>query len=128
MSAEEFNRRMRERRLSTCKHFTGLQHGTCKVGIKYEHELVRKTHPEKASTFSCVRDERWREYGVECPSYVATTEAEVDAEDALYEETFRKVREGISPCCDAKVQPMGHGLGCSKCRKLLVTQCEKVKS
>lgn len=128
MSAETFNQSMRRRRLVTCRHFTGLQHGECAAGIKYDHELVRKPHPNKAATHSCVRDDRWREDGVECPSYVATTQEEVDAEDRRYEEIFAKVERGESPCCAGeKLSPKGFGLACAKCGKLLVTRCQKGK-
>jgi hypothetical protein len=114
---------MRRLRLVTCRHFTGLQRGTCAAGVEYTSDVVRKPHASRAAVFSCVRDDRWLEQqGTECPSYVATTEAEVDAQEARYRETFRLLEEGTAPCCRGPVEPKGDGLACPRCGALLLTQ------
>lgn len=125
MSEQAFTSSMRKRRLITCRHFTGIQHESCAAGVAYAS--VRKPHPTGHAAFSCIRDDRWEELRPECDRYVATTEDEVDAEEKAYADAFSKIEQGVSPCCDAPVQPMGSGVGCSKCRRLLMTQCRKVK-
>ncbi len=125
MNKADFQTSMRKHRLVTCRNFTGLQQGKCAAGISYDDERVRVPHPTQAATHSCVRDERWLQFGAQCPNYVALTEAEIDAQDAEYARAFEQIRAGVSPCCREPVQPMGYGIGCSKCRKLLLTQCEK---
>lgn len=79
--ADEFRARQRERRLATCKHFTGIQNEKCKLGIAYAE--VRD---------SSVSPYRWPCTGAECPVVCEWKEPhtpeEIDAQDREREAFF----------------------------------------
>lgn len=75
MSAADFNARRRDRRLSTCRHFTGVMNETCAVGVVYRS--VRDTSGPGMARWPCT--------GAGCPIVCdkkePRTAEEIDAED-----------------------------------------------
>ena len=80
MSAAEFNRRQREKRIATCRHFTGIMNDACEKGVVYRS--VRDTSGPGMAKWPCT--------DADCPTACnkrePRTAEEVDAEDREFEE------------------------------------------
>ena len=98
-----------------CKHFSGIQHKTCRAGIAYTLPIVE-------SSWSC--------YGRSpCPGYALYTAEEIAAKEAESERFITLLDQGLSACCEApldksRVIPSGKYKGhgprlCSKCGEVV---------
>lgn len=106
MSVADFHARQRQRRLSTCRHFTGVQSDACSKGVAYRE----------------VRDESTRPFGFPCTGGTGTcalrepvSAKEVDAEDALLAKLFWQMAEAREVIVSTG-QPSG-AVDCVACGK-----------
>lgn len=103
----------KERRDKKCRHFNGLQNGTCESKIKY---------PENYEIcFGVV-------WGPECEGYIPFTAEELAEKEAKMVRSLELMKVGLSSCCEApfdtshvitKGEHKNHGPRfCSKCKTL----------
>jgi len=121
-----------------CVHFTGCQHETCAVGLRYDE--VRKSHEPLSlpgggrigRSLPCVRS--LNPAGVTCSQYREPTAEEIAADEAELQRHLTALGEGRSPCCNAplidRLVESGRYKGsgwryCSECRKAVVHQCAR---
>lgn len=105
VNLEEHRRKRREKRLAACKHFTGIQHDACALGVPYVS----------------VRDESVRPYKWPCLGACATscgkketrTAEEIDAEDRDWAERFGHIARARETIIATK-QPQG-AVDCPRC-------------
>lgn len=69
---EAFNARRKERRLATCRHFTGIQHPACKAGVAYDS--VRGPREGLVRAIPCLGEPS----ASSCERYDPFTETEVE--------------------------------------------------
>lgn len=80
--AKEWKKRHRDRRLASCRHFTGIQHDTCRVGVRYLS--VRDTSGPGMAKWPCLGED----CVTRCDKKVNRTPEEVDAEDRAIAEAL----------------------------------------
>jgi len=115
-------------RAGDCKHFNGVQHGTCQAGVKYDSMAVWPCLPTSLP---------WRAGVVasECASFAATTAEEEAADRAEIDKALDLRRRGLSSCCEAPLDRSrlltsgphaGSGwLYCSSCKRAVMHVCAR---
>jgi len=113
--------KQRERERRTCQHFSGIQHDTCKRGVRY---LDVRINDGESFPFPCASN---NERG-HCDQFVATTNEQINEREARITRALDLIEQGLSACCEAPLdlshvitdgQYKGHGPRfCSKCQKL----------
>jgi len=102
--------------MRSCHHFSGLINEACRAGIRYAD--VRVEHaPMKGriASIPCMPDDPMK---LSCPQFRYSTPEEIREERRQTRELVRKLNRGFSPCCDAKLVPVGGGWqACSKCEE-----------
>lgn len=73
-----------QRRACRCVHFTGIQHATCSVGVKYESFTRDKSLP-------CLLKAPLHTEQHVCDKYLAPTPEQMEAEDRAHEKMFADV-------------------------------------
>lgn len=81
MSDFKFSTERRQQRLSTCKHFSGIQHKTCRVGVKYA-DVEAEAPPLTGRHLPCLPNFKSGKCEGECSKREFPTEAEVTAREA----------------------------------------------
>lgn len=124
MTPEEFL----TREMSTCKHFDGIQHDTCLVGVSYSGLL------QEGRRLPCipqrVGDERLQ---APCSQIAYPTREEAEAEqqrvEVIIAQRLADIQAGLCPHCRRKIEskrqvgpciyaePCGHRLGQGRLRK-----------
>ena len=109
---------------TTCKHFNGIQHGSCRAGIVYK--AVRHPAAPASHNLPCFTDRN--PCGAVCSSLALPTAEEAAAEEARINLAVERACANLSPCCGASVderqvirkgEHKGHGPRfCSACNKL----------
>ncbi len=100
---KEIERRVR-REMNICRHFTGIQHETCKVGVNYRTLVGGEDHGW-ATRMPCFADEK-SVATCEHLSFPSEEEARKDVEeqDARTMEFLAQLRSGICPICKVEVR------------------------
>lgn len=99
------------RRLRACRYFTGLgfsdDRKACEAGVVYR-EHVGGDDLGWALRAPCIDDPKRKPDMVSCPLRVPYTREEAEAEerkwDERWQETLRKMNNGICHVCNAKVE------------------------
>jgi hypothetical protein len=89
-------------KLTTCKHFTGIQHDTCAAGVEYE--AVKDPARSGLARWPCLRNP-----ALHCPKREFPTQAEVDVSEAETEAAIAKLLADIAAgkchVCGADAEP-----------------------
>lgn len=107
--AKEIERRVNNEK-NKCKHFNGIQHSECKVGVNYRSLIGGPDHGW-AARLPCLRDD---ESTIVCELLSLPTEGEarqtVETRDKRMTEILSQLGNGICPQCKVEVQQrqVGH--------------------
>lgn len=113
-----------------CKHFTGVQHGACAVGVDYQSVCDKRPAPERYR-WPCLTTGNMPA-ATECAKREMQTDADLDVEDAAFEAVRAAVAAGVSPCCKAPLDRShvdASGTGprfCSACKELVFRGCNRI--
>lgn len=109
-----------ERRMNICEHFNGIQHGTCRAGVKYDDVRRAKTDTTPFQ-FACFQDEAG---GLTCDKAKWLTREEAEAEEAETKAMWERTSKAMHAAHDhAKAQGYGKGragagfVDCPVCEK-----------
>lgn len=86
----EFNKRQSDRRAATCKHFNGIQHDACRVGVKYL-DVDGKGPPNTGRHLPCLPNWKSGEHEGSCMKREFPTAAEIAAEEARFKKSLADV-------------------------------------
>jgi hypothetical protein len=106
----------------TCKHFNGIQHEACRVGVVYRDgggTLRNSDNP--LCVLPCLDASKG-----ECSLREEPTAEEIAAHEAEIAEMLELRRQGLSSCCRAALTPLSEGCSarhCTACGKLVGFWC-----
>lgn len=76
-----------EQRMNRCRHFTGIQNDTCKLGVAYAD--VKRQRPNGGFNFPCLADQQLDT----CDKRVFETREEADAAEREFAAELEKVQQ-----------------------------------
>lgn len=83
----DLNKRRHDSRLVTCKHFNGVQHEACRVGVRYK-DVEADAPPMTGRHLPCLPNLKSGACEGACAKREVPTEAEVAAEEARFKKSI----------------------------------------
>lgn len=120
--ADDLRERNKVRAMVVCRHFTGIQHDTCRRDVVYT-VVMQPATDGNGHRLPCLAE------GGHCAQYQTYTEEEVQAQEKEQQRSIELFMRGLSDCCEAPIdtslvitegQYRNHGPRfCSKCKKVV---------
>lgn len=109
MSAVDFDKKRREQRLQTCKHFNGIQHKACRAKVEYS-AVEAEAPPLTGRHLPCLPNYKTGKCEGVCAKREFPTEAEVSEREAVVLRSLDRTRAAIVAITE-KIGPWKRGMG-----------------
>jgi hypothetical protein len=122
----------RVREAETCVHFRGIQHETCRAGVRLQ--LVKDTSGDGPFRWPCIPPlPRAQPCTTTCAQRRFPTDEEMAAEERVWTAALNRIDAGRSPCCDAALdvrtapRDTSRVLFCKACGEVVMRACRPEK-